>query len=117
VIKMVQLSRDFHFNKEKIGFSKNEEKGMELVQSKITNLAWRMAHHLRNVGDRMRNGDFLDVMLKYPSDGEGEDSSLKRNRSNKFSSHHGNNNEIRIVEYSSRPPPNSNQDDASVPML
>jgi hypothetical protein len=39
VIKMVQLSRDFHFNKEKIGFSKNEEKEMELVQSKITNLA------------------------------------------------------------------------------
>jgi hypothetical protein len=32
----------------------------------------------------MRNGGFLDVMLKYPSDGEGEDSSLKRNRSNKF---------------------------------
>jgi hypothetical protein len=28
---------------------------------------------LRNVGDRMRNGDFLDVMLKYPIDGEGED--------------------------------------------
>jgi hypothetical protein len=35
---MVQLSRDLHFNKEKIGFSKNEEKGMELVQSKITKL-------------------------------------------------------------------------------
>jgi len=31
---------------------------------------------LKNVGDRMRNGDFLDVMLKYPNDGEGEDSSL-----------------------------------------
>jgi hypothetical protein len=27
VIKMVQLSRDLHFNKEEIGFSKNEEKG------------------------------------------------------------------------------------------
>jgi len=35
---MVQLNRDLHFNKEKNGFSKNEEKGMELVQRKITNL-------------------------------------------------------------------------------
>ncbi len=65
----------------------------------------------------MRNGDFVDVMLNYPSDGEGEDSSLKRNRNNEFSSHHGNNSEIRIVGYSSRSPPNSNQDDANVPML
>jgi hypothetical protein len=56
-----------------------------------------MAHHLRNAGDKMRNGDFLNVMLKYPSDGEGEDYSLKRNRSNEFSNHHGNNSEIRIV--------------------
>jgi hypothetical protein len=38
VIKMVQLSRDLHFNKDKIAFSKNEEKGMELVQSNFTNL-------------------------------------------------------------------------------
>jgi hypothetical protein len=35
---MVQLSRDLHFNKEKIGFSKIEEKGMELVQRKFTTL-------------------------------------------------------------------------------
>jgi hypothetical protein len=37
VIKMVQLSRDLHFNKEKFGFSKSEEKGLELVQLKQNN--------------------------------------------------------------------------------
>jgi hypothetical protein len=34
---MVQLSRDLHFNKEKFGFSKSEEKGLELVQLKQNN--------------------------------------------------------------------------------